>query len=62
MAVNPAVRDVVFRGEPAYKIAEVAQAEGMATLEEAGRRRVLDGTTSVSEFRRLLSDTQLAQH
>ena len=62
MAVNPAVRDAIFRGEPTYRIAEVAQSEGMISLEDAGRRRVLDGTTSIAEFRRLLSDTQLAPH
>jgi type IV pilus assembly protein PilB len=61
MEVNSAIREAIYDDSPTYKIAEVACSQGMITLEDAGRRLVMDGVTSVEELRRLLSDTQLTQ-
>jgi type II secretory ATPase GspE/PulE/Tfp pilus assembly ATPase PilB-like protein len=61
MEVNSAIREAIYDDSPTYKIAEVACSQGMITREDAGRRVVRDGVTSVEELRRLLSDTQLTQ-
>ena len=53
MEITPALRGMIARNRPTDEIRSVAVAEGMETLHESARRLVLDGTTSISEMRRV---------
>jgi type II secretory ATPase GspE/PulE/Tfp pilus assembly ATPase PilB-like protein len=59
MLVSAPVRDAINRGEPAWRIREIAEDGGMVTLERSTERHVLEKRTSVLEFRRVVSDTEL---
>jgi len=59
MLVTDTVRNAIHANEPAYQIRQIARDGGMATLEETARRKVLDQTTSMQEFRRVVSDTRM---
>lgn len=59
MLVSAPVRDAINRDEPAWRIREIAEENGMATLEQSTQRYVLQKLTSVMELRRVVSDTEL---
>ncbi|MDQ7843044.1 MAG: ATPase, T2SS/T4P/T4SS family [Armatimonadota bacterium] len=54
LRVNDAVRDLVLARRPATALREAAIAGGMTTIGAAATARVLDGTTSVDELRRVI--------
>ncbi len=53
MEITPTLRGMIARNRPTDEIRETAIAEGMNTLHESARRLVLNGTTSISEMRRV---------
>ncbi len=53
MPVTPRLREVISNNGNAELIKETALAEGMKTLRKAAAKYVLDGTTSISELRRI---------
>jgi type II secretory ATPase GspE/PulE/Tfp pilus assembly ATPase PilB-like protein len=56
MEMGPAMRDAVFRKEPALKLAEIARTSGsMSTLRDDAIRKVLSGASSLDEVLRVLS-------
>jgi type IV pilus assembly protein PilB len=56
MEMGPAMRDAVFRKEPALKLAEIARTSGsMSTLRDDALRKVLGGASSLDEVLRVLS-------
>jgi type IV pilus assembly protein PilB len=55
LVVDDRVRELVVRRSPASAVAEAARASGARSLRENAARRVLDGTTSLEEFRRLVA-------
>lgn len=60
MTVDRDLRTMINDGQPAYRVREVGREKGMVILEDATRRKVIDGVTSTEELRRVMSDTQLA--
>ncbi len=52
--MNDAIRDLVLAHKPATMLRDAAVANGMTTIQEAAKARVLDGTTSVEELRRVI--------
>ena len=48
------IRELVLAHKPASALRDAAVAGGMTTIQEAARARVLDGTTSVEELRRVI--------
>ena len=64
MPIDGDVRKAILRGAPTREIREIAQANGMSSLEAEARRKALDGETSVEEFVRLqagLSDNPFSE-
>ena len=59
MVVGRSLKQAIHRDAAAYEIQEAALHDGMVSLEESGRRRVLDHTTSIEELRRIVVDTEL---
>lgn len=56
MEMGTAMRDAVFRKEPALKLAEIARTSGsMSTLRDDALRKVLGGASSLDEVLRVLS-------
>ncbi|MDQ7801617.1 MAG: GspE/PulE family protein [Armatimonadota bacterium] len=55
LEVDTKIQDLVLRRSPASLLAEAARAAGAASLRDAAARKVLDGVTSVEEFRRVLA-------
>ena len=53
MEITPTLRGMIARNRPTDEIRDTAIAEGMETLHASARRLVLDGTTSISEMRRV---------
>ena len=53
MVITPTLRGMIARNRPTDEIRDTAIAEGMETLHASARRLVLDGTTSISEMRRV---------
>ncbi len=53
MAMSSEMQDLAFRKAPAGEIRAQARAEGMVTLMEDGLRKVLQGTTTLSEVLRV---------
>jgi type IV pilus assembly protein PilB len=47
------MRDAILKGAPTEQLREIAQAEGMKTLRQAGLEKVLEGTTTVDEVLRV---------
>lgn len=60
MIVGRNLREAIHREAPAYEISDAAIADGMISLEESARRRVLDHTTSVAELKRIMIDASMA--
>jgi type II secretory ATPase GspE/PulE/Tfp pilus assembly ATPase PilB-like protein len=54
MAIEDRVRELVARHAPASALREAAIASGMRTLQDDGVAKVLDGTTSLEELRRVV--------
>ncbi len=52
--MNDAIRDLVLAHKPASMLRDAAVANAMTTIQEAAKARVLDGTTSVEELRRVI--------
>jgi type IV pilus assembly protein PilB len=52
--MTDAIRDLVLAHKPATALRDAAVAGGMTTIVDAARARVLDGTTSVDELRRVI--------
>jgi len=48
------IRDLVLAHKPATALRDAAVASGMTTIQEAAKTRVLDGTTTVEELRRVI--------
>jgi type II secretory ATPase GspE/PulE/Tfp pilus assembly ATPase PilB-like protein len=55
MVISKAIRDAILKGRPAMVIRDIAQSEGMMTLEQAMRNKVLRGETSIEELHRVIS-------
>jgi len=54
LRMNDAIRELVLARRPATALREAAISSGMVTIEEAATARVLDGTTSLEELRRVI--------
>ena len=52
--MNDAIRDLVLAHKPASTLRDAAIASGMTTIQEAAKARVLDGTTTVEDLRRVI--------
>jgi type IV pilus assembly protein PilB len=55
LQVDDRIQELVLRRSPAKALAEAARVAGMRTLQDAAARKVLEGVTSVEEFRRVLA-------
>lgn len=55
LEVDAKIQDLVLRRSPASILAEAARAAGEPSLRDAAARKVLEGVTSVEEFRRVLA-------
>ncbi len=53
--ISHAVREGILKEKTSMEIRQIAQAEGMMTLEQAMREKVLRGETSVEEMHRVVS-------
>ncbi len=54
MAMSDTIRDLVLQHRPATALEAAAVTAGMQTLPASARRAVLDGSTSIEEYRRLV--------
>jgi len=54
MVMTDDLRELVLQRRPASALQATAVASGMQTLQESARRKVLEGITSVEEYRRLV--------
>lgn len=61
MELTNAIQDAIHEGEPSYRIRQVAMNDGMVSLEDSTRRKVLDKVTSIPELSRVISDTDRAR-
>ena len=59
MVVGQALKEAIHRDAPAYEIRDASLKDGMVSLQESARRRVLDHTTSLEEMHRVIIDTTL---
>ena len=59
MMVGRHLKEAIHREAAAYELADAAREDGMISLEESARRRVLDHTTSLEELRRMMIDKSL---
>ena len=57
MELTDVIQDAIHEGEPSYRIRQVAISDGMISLEDSTRRKVLDKVTSITELERVISDT-----
>ena len=56
MPMNDDIQKIILEGGGAIKIAEAATRSGVRNLRESALRKVLDGTTSLSEINRVTKD------
>ena len=61
MELTDVIQDAIHEGEPSYRIRQVAMNDGMVSLEDSTRRKVLDKVTSIAELSRVISDTDRAR-
>ena len=61
MELTNVIQDAIHEGEPSYRIRQVAMNDGMVSLEDSTRRKVLDKVTSIAELSRVISDTDRAR-
>lgn len=59
MVVGRSLKEAITKDAPAYEIREASLRDGMVSLKESARRRVLDHTTSIEEMHRVIMDTTL---
>ncbi len=52
--MNDAIRDLVLAHKPATALRDAAVTGGMTTIQDAAKARVLDGSTTVEELRRVI--------
>jgi type II secretory ATPase GspE/PulE/Tfp pilus assembly ATPase PilB-like protein len=52
--VDPKVRDMILENASERSLRDHCIAQGMATLQQDGLRKILDGVTTIEEFRRIL--------
>ncbi len=57
MELTDALQDAIHEGEASYRIRQVAINDGMVSLEDSTRRKVLDKVTSIAELERVITDT-----
>jgi hypothetical protein len=55
LEISKGIREAILKGKPAMQIREIAQSEGMMTLEQAMRSKVQRGITSIEELHRVIS-------
>ena len=55
LLMTPEIRTAIVHGEGAAAIRELAREQGMLTLDDAVRAHVLDGTTTLQEYDRVLA-------
>ena len=55
MTVSTTIRDAILKNRPPNEIMDIAVSEGMTTLEEAAKKKVLSGETTVTEVHRVLT-------
>jgi len=53
MPISQELRDGILKAAPTAELREVAQAQGMRTLRQAGLQKVIEGTTTVDEVLRV---------
>src|SRR5207247_1736773 len=53
MPINQELRDLVLRSASTSELRQVAQAQGMKTLRQAGLLKVIEGVTTVEEILRV---------
>ena len=53
MPISQELRDAILKNAPTAELREVAQAQGMKTLRQAGLQKVIEGTTTVDEILRV---------
>jgi type IV pilus assembly protein PilB len=53
MPISQEIRDLILRNAPTAEVREVAVAQGMKTLRQAGLLKVIEGTTTVEEVLRV---------
>ena len=58
MELTRSLQDAIHRGEASFQIRQQAINDGMVSLEDSTRRKVLDKVTSINEMRRVISDTE----
>ena len=54
LTVDETLRDAVLHKQPTRRLQEIAQAQGMETLWQAGLRRALRGETTLEEILRVV--------
>ncbi|MCH2202511.1 MAG: GspE/PulE family protein [Fuerstiella sp.] len=59
MMVGRHLKEAIHKDAASYEIADAALEDGMISLEESARRRVLDHTTSLAELHRTMIDKSL---
>ncbi len=55
MVISKGIREAILQGRSSMEIREIAHSEGMMTLEQAMRKKVLRQETSVEELHRVIS-------
>ena len=53
MPISDELRDAILKAAPTSELREVAQAQGMRTLRQAGLQKAIEGTTTVDEVLRV---------
>jgi type IV pilus assembly protein PilB len=53
MPMSEELRDAILKAAPTAELREIAQAQGMKTLRQAGLQKVIEGTTTVDEVLRV---------
>ncbi len=53
MVISEELRDAILRNAPTAELRQLAQAQGMKSLRQAGLQKVLDGTTTIEEVLRV---------
>jgi type IV pilus assembly protein PilB len=53
MPISQELRDGILKSAPTAELREIAQAQGMKTLRQAGLQKVIEGTTTVDEVLRV---------
>ena len=57
MVMTDAIRQAILNGRPSGEIQRIAESEGMVSLEDAAKRKVLAGESTIEEMHRVLMPT-----